>query len=200
VTSESGSRWAPQRLPRRGNRVSRALAGTVLRLWRWRIDGPFPDVPKAVIVVAPHTSNWDFIPGALGMLALGLRISWLAKHTVFRWPLGPVLRWLGGVAVRRDERAGTVGQAVALFNEHPALLLALTPEGTRRAVSRWRGGFARIAAGAAVPAVPVALDWGTRRLRIGQTLTLSGNPETDEATLRAWFAGTRALRPEKTNL
>lgn len=200
MTSERGRQWSPQRLPRRGNRTSRALAGVILRLWRWRVDGLFPDVPKAVIVVAPHTSNWDLIAGALAMLALGLRISWLVKHTVFRWPLAPVLRWLGGVPIRRNEGAGTVGQVVALFDERPALLLALTPEGTRRAVPRWRSGFSRIAAGAEVPAIPVALDWGRRHIRIGPTLTLTGDPEKDETDLRSWFAGTVARRPDKTNM
>jgi len=168
-----------------------------MRLWRWRFAGTFPDLPKAVLVVAPHTSNWDFIVGALAMLALGLRISWLGKHTLFRWPLGTLMRRLGGLPVRRDQGAGTVGQAVTLFDRHDRLLVALAPEGTRRAVARWRGGFSRIAAGAGVPAIPIAFDWARREVRIGTPVGLSGDPAADERTLRPWFADVVPRRRER---
>lgn len=168
-----------------------------MRLWRWRFEGQFPDRPKALLVIAPHTSNWDFIIGALAMLALGLRISWLGKHTIFAWPLGPLMRWLGGIPVRRDQGAGTVEQAVALLRSSDRLLLALAPEGTRRAVGRWRSGFSLIAAGAAVPAVPIGFDWARRVVKLGPPMQLSGTPEADEAAVRPWFDAIVALRPER---
>ena len=167
-----------------------------MRLAGWRIEGAFPDVPRALMVVAPHTSNWDFPIGVAAMFALGLRVSWLGKHTLFRWPLGPLMRWLGGVPVRRDARSGTVAQAVAEFARRRQFFLALAPEGTRSAVREWRLGFAHIAAGAGVPVLPVVLDWGRRRLGLGPLLTLSGDVEADLVATRACFAEASGKHPE----
>jgi 1-acyl-sn-glycerol-3-phosphate acyltransferase len=171
------------------------VARWLLARARWQFAGTFPDVPKAVIIVAPHSSNWDFPLGVAVMFALGLRISWLGKHTLFRWPLSPMMRWLDGIPVRRDEGAGTVAQVVALFRERPRMLLALSPEGTRKAVSRWRMGFAHIATGAGVPVVPVAFDWGRREVRMGAAVELTGDTAADEASLREWFAGATGRNP-----
>lgn len=183
-------------LPRRGGRAGRALAMAALRALGWSVAGPFPQLPKAVIVVAPHTSNWDFVVGVLTMLGLGLRISWLGKHTLFVWPLRALMRWLGGVPVRRGQAAGVVNQAVAAFRERESMLLALSPEGTRKAVERWHGGFSRIASEAGVPVVPVALDWGRREVRIGAPAACSGDPGSDEAVLRPFFEDVTARRAE----
>lgn len=183
-------------LPRRGSRVGRTLALVALRALGWSVAGPFPQLPKAVIVVAPHTSNWDFVVGVLAMLGLGLRISWLGKHTLFVWPLRALMRWLGGVPVRRGQAAGVVNQAVTAFRERESMLLALAPEGTRKAVDRWHGGFSRIASEAGVPVVPVALDWGRREVRIGAPVAPSGDPRSDEAVLRPFYDGATARRAE----
>jgi 1-acyl-sn-glycerol-3-phosphate acyltransferase len=134
-------------VPRRGNRASRWLARLAFRLWGWRFAGSFPDVPKAIVVVAPHTTNWDFLVGMLTLFALGLRISWLGKHTLFRWPLRPLMLWLDGVPVRRDSGSGTVAKLVETMRQRETMLLAVAPEGTRRAVSGWRrraGGAGRL--------------------------------------------------------
>jgi 1-acyl-sn-glycerol-3-phosphate acyltransferase len=145
-------------------------------------------VPKAIVVVAPHTTNWDFLVGVLTMFAVGLRISWLGKHTLFRWPLRPLMLWLDGVPVRRHSGSGTVARVVETMRERETMLLAVAPEGTRQAVDGWRMGFAHIAVGAGVPVVPVAFDWGTRTVRFGPAFTLTGDLAADETTLRGWFA------------
>ena len=174
-------------VPRRGNRASRSLAWLAFRLWGWRFAGSFPDRPKAILVVAPHTTNWDFLVGMLALFALGLRISWLGKHTLFRWPLRPLMLWLGGVPVRRGSRSGTVAKLVETMRQRETMLLAVAPEGTRRAVTGWRMGFAHVAVGSGVPVVPVAFDWGSRLVRLGPALTLTGDLAVDERTLRGWF-------------
>ncbi len=181
-------------VPRRGNRLTRWLGRRALRMAGWRFVGSFPDVAKAVIVVAPHTSNWDFPVGVAAMYALGFRVSWLAKHTLFRWPLGPLMRWLGGVPVRRDSGSGTVAQAVERFRRAERLLLVIAPEGTRAAVSRWRMGFAHIARGAAVAVVPIAFDWRRHQLRLGPAMPVTGDLAADEAALRSWFGDAAGLR------
>ncbi len=176
-------------VPRRGNRVSRWLARRAFRLWGWGIAGHFPDVPKAIVVVAPHTTNWDLLVAMLTAFAIGLRISWLGKHTLFRWPLRPLMLWLDGVPVRRNSGSGTVAKLVETMRQRETMVLAVAPEGTRRAVSGWRMGFAHVAVGAGVPVVPVGFDWGRRVVEIGPAFTLTGDLAADERTLRAWFAG-----------
>lgn len=171
-----------------------------MRLIGWRFDGSFPNIPKGVLVVAPHTSNWDFIIGALALLAQDLRITWLGKHSLFWWPLGSLMRWLGGAPVRRGTGAGTVEQTVALIRNRDQVLVALAPEGTRSHVARWRTGFSLIAAGAAVPVIPVGLDWARRRVKLGAPVPMSGDPQADEATLRPFFADTGARRPSNTHM
>jgi 1-acyl-sn-glycerol-3-phosphate acyltransferase len=182
-------------VPSRGSRLVRALARWALRLWRWRSDGSLPDVGKAVVIVAPHTSNWDFVAGALAMLALGLRVTFLGKHTVFRGPLGGLMRWLGGIPVDRRVRGGVVAQVVDRFRSSDSLILALSPEGTRRRVERWHVGFWYIARGAGVPIAPVALDWGTRTLRFFPPFETTDDQAEDIAALQGLFAGIRGRRP-----
>ena len=174
-------------MPRRGNVASRALGRVLLRLWRWRIGGGFPNVPKAVLVVAPHTSNWDFLACMLAMFALGLRINWLGKHTLFSGPLRPLMLWLGGIPVRRQTPSGTVAKLVETFEQRETLLLAIAPEGTRRAAAEWRMGFAHVAAGAGVPIVPIGIDWARREVMLGPATPLSGDLDADIAALRSWF-------------
>ncbi len=191
---------ADQGVPRRRNPITRTIARVAMTATGWRFDGAVPDLPKALLVVAPHTSNWDFPVGVMAMFGHDLRISWLGKHTLFRWPLGTLMRMLGGIPVRRGEGSGTVAEAIASFGERKQLLLALAPEGTRQAVAGWKQGFSLIAAGAGVPVVPVAFDWGRRVVRLGPAFAMTGEPAADESTLRRWFAGTVARRPERTDL
>ncbi|MEW6336056.1 MAG: 1-acyl-sn-glycerol-3-phosphate acyltransferase [Acidobacteriota bacterium] len=191
---------ADQGVPRRRNPITRAIGRATMLLWGWRFEGVIPEVPKAVLVVAPHTSNWDFPVGVMAMFAQDLRLNWLGKHTLFDWPLGILMRALGGIPVRRGEGSGTVAEAISSFGGRAQLVLALAPEGTRQAVAGWKQGFSLIAAGAGVPVVPVAFDWGRRLVRLGPAFAMTGEPAADEATLRRWFAGTVARRPERTDL
>ncbi len=162
----------------------------------WTFRGSIPNVAKAVIIVAPHTSNWDFVIGAAGMLALDLDLRFLGKHTLFEGPLAPIMRGLGGIPVDRSHPgSGVVDTMVALFAAEDRLILALAPEGTRGRVERWRTGFYRIAAGAGVPIVPVALDYGSKTIVLGTPASASGDVEADLAALRAFFADAVGRRP-----
>ncbi|MFV2071214.1 MAG: 1-acyl-sn-glycerol-3-phosphate acyltransferase [Thermoanaerobaculales bacterium] len=182
-------------IPRRGCRFCRVLGRMVMRLGGWSFTGTIPDISKAVIIVAPHTSNWDFVIVAAGMLALDLDLLFLGKHSLFSGPLAPIMRGLGGVPVDRNiPGAGVVEQMVELFRSSEAMLLALSPEGTRAAAERWHMGFYHIAAGAEVPILPVALDYGRREIRFGPPCIPSRNPDTDLAELERCFVNARAKR------
>src|SRR6185503_1076937 len=135
-------------LPRSGGPISRALGRWVLAAMGWRVEGDIPNIPKLVIIAAPHTSNWDFVVGIAAKSALGLRVTFLGKDSLFRFPLGVLMRAWGGIPVDRGESHDVVSDIVAEFARRDRLVLALAPEGTRKRVDRWRTGFYHIAHGA----------------------------------------------------
>lgn len=149
-----------------------------------------------VLIVAPHTSAWDLVVGLAAKLALRLDVHYLAKHTLFRWPLGGLLRDTGAIPVDRSSHHGVVEQMRREFASREHLLLALAPEGTRHRVEEWKSGFYHIAEEAEVPIVPVALDYGRRRISIGSPLEPSGDREKDVRTLQAFYTGVTACHPE----
>jgi 1-acyl-sn-glycerol-3-phosphate acyltransferase len=178
-------------VPQRGSAGLRRLGRTGLALMGWRIEGDLPDLAKFVIAVAPHTSNWDFVVGVNALFALDLRISFLGKHTLFRWPLGPFMRWIGGIPVDRSSRHGIVGDAIAAFERVDQRVLAIAPEGTRKRVERFRSGFLHIARGARVPVLLATLDWGNRCVRFGPLLDPSPDLDADLRRVEAFFASVK---------
>jgi len=180
--------YVPPSIPRRGNAFWRWTGRTVLRLSNWRLEGAFPDVPRCVVAVAPHTSNWDFPVGASAMFALDLKLKFIGKHTLFVWPFAGFLRWMGGIPVDRSAAHGVVGEAVDAFRAAPAFMLVIAPEGTRSKVHRFKSGFLHIARGAGVPVALVALDWGTRTVRIGPVVEVGKDIEAERARIEGYYA------------
>lgn len=184
----------PACLPRRGNAFSKALARVLLAAFAWRIEGEFPARPKLVAIVAPHTSNWDFAVGVLAVFAIGVRVRFLGKHTLFHPPLGWLMRWLGGTPVIREAPQGAVAQAVAVIENDPAVLLAIAPAGTRRRGTPWRSGFYHIAHAAHVPILPVVFDGGRRAIRLLPAFETGGDFDADLPRLMALYEGVRGLK------
>lgn len=149
-------------VPRRDYGVLRLLGRWILRRMDWRAEGVFPDQPKLVIAVAPHSSAWDFIIGAAFLYVLGLRVAFIAKHTLFFWPLGGFLRRLGGILVNRAQPEDLTDIMTAAFGKQEQLWLAITPEGTRTEGVRFKSGFYRIARAAGVPILPVYFNYRRR--------------------------------------
>lgn len=183
-------------LPRRGNRLTRALTKGIMRLAGWRITGALPNLPKMVVIGAPHSSNWDFFLAMAFMLSQNLRISWVAKNSFIESPLKPLLRWLGGVGVDRSKSSGVVQQVVDVFNAHDRFMLAISPEGTRANVREWRSGFYHIAHGAGVPIVPVVVNYGRKELHIAAPFTPSGDFAADLPRIKAIVAAGRGRKGE----
>jgi len=184
----------PPSLPRRGNRFSRWLGRTALALAGWRIEGQFPDRPKLVAIVAPHTSNWDLVLGISAVFALGLSVRFLGKHTLFYPPLGWLMRWFGGTPVVREAPQGAVAQAVAVIEGEPAVFLGIAPAGTRTRDTPWRSGFYHIAHAAQVPILPAAFDGAARAIRLFPAFETSGDYEADLPRLMALYEGIRGVR------
>jgi 1-acyl-sn-glycerol-3-phosphate acyltransferase len=183
-------------VPRRFGRLTRAIGATILGASGWRFEGALPDLPQFVVIVAPHTSNWDFPIGVSVMLALGVRVRWLGKHSLFHGPAGTLLRWLGGIPVRRGERSGAVDDAVAAFRANPQLMLALAPEGTRTRVASWKTGYYTVAERAGVPIVPIAMDWSRHVIDIGPPVAAVGGAEEATERLMALYRPEMARRRE----
>lgn len=149
-------------VPRRDYGLLRPLGHWILRRMDWRSEGAFPNQPRLVIAVAPHSSAWDFIIGAAFLYVIGLRVAFIAKHTLFFWPLGGFLRWLGGIPVNRAQPENLTDVMAAAFSKREQLWLAITPEGTRTEGVRFKSGFYRIARAAGVPILPVYFNYRRR--------------------------------------
>ena len=175
------------------------IAKLILRLGGWTAVGGLPDAPKAVIIAAPHTSNWDGFWALVYKISIGLEVHFFAKHSLFWFPLGTLLRALGGIELDRSRAGSAVEQAIEWFEREDSFYFGLAPEGTRRKTSGWKSGFYRIALGAGVPVYLGMLDFGQRRVGLGGRLDLTGDPEKDLDACRRFYADVRGRRPEKAS-
>ncbi|WP_137939562.1 lysophospholipid acyltransferase family protein [Chitinivorax sp. B] len=168
----------------------------MLKLAGWRLQGKFPDLPKYVMIAAPHTSNWDF-PVTLGLcFASHAKIYWMGKNSLFRGPLGPIMRWLGGIEVDRSKSNNLVQQIVDVYNRSDRLVVTIPPEGTRSKVRYWKTGFYHIAVGAQVPIVLAFLDFKEKVGGFGPVFYPTGNVEKDMAEIQAFYKGITGKNPD----
>ena len=159
-----------------------------MRIAGWRTTGEVPDIPKAVFVAAYHTSNWDGFWLIVYKLALRVKLRFLAKHTLFWWPLSTLLRGLGALPVDRSKNMSIVRQMVEAFEKEQHLFLALAPEGTRKFKPYWKSGFYQIALAANVPIVLAYMDYAKKEMGIGIHF-MPSDVETDLQVIRDFYAG-----------
>lgn len=186
----------PPNVPRvRPRAFPRWLGRTVLRLGGWRMVGELPDVPKLVLIGAPHSSNWDGVWGFAAKLAIGVDAHVLGKDTLFKVPLlGALLRRLGVVPVDRRNARGVAEQAAAMIRDADRLWFALAPEGTRKPVEQWKSGFWKIARAADVPVLPVYFHYPDKVIGIGPLWRMTDDFAADMARIRAWYAPWKGKR------
>ena len=179
----------PPSAPRaRRHAFVRWIGRSILRLGGWRMEGAFPDLPKVVLIGAPHSSNWDGVWGFAVLMATGLDLKVLGKDTLLKIPvMGPVLRWLGVIPVNRKAAQGVVEQAAQMIRSADRFWYGLAPEGTRKVVEKWKPGFWRIAKAAGVPVVPAYFHYGRRIIGIGAPFELTDHYESDVARIREWY-------------
>ena len=158
-------------VPSGGNVLTRALGRCGFLLSGWRIEGEIPNQPRMIIAVAPHTSNFDFVLTVGVIWGLGLKASYLAKKSLFRFPIGLLMTAFGGIPVDRGSSQGLVEQMRAQFDSRPGLILGITPEGTRGKVREYKRGFALIAQGARVPVLPAIVNYETKTVRFHRLIT-----------------------------
>ncbi len=184
----------PASVPQFPRGAAREFAAWLLGRCGWRLRGEMPDLPRVVLVVAPHSSWWDGFWGLLFKVALGVEVAFMAKRELFVGPLGWLLRRLGGIPVERSAAHGLVEDMAARFAASERLWLVLAPEGTRREVAEWKSGFWRIARAAAVPVLPVAFDYSGRSIILGSPLPAGDDLEAHLRVLRGFYAPIRGKR------
>ena len=175
----------PVSLPTRSYGWLGAVGRTWLRISGWRVEGQFPEEPRMVVALAPHSSNWDFVHVVAVVFALRLRVCFIGKHTLFRAPLGGFMRWLGGIPVDRSRTDGLVHATTEAMRSTPAMWIGITPEGTRTRGSSFRSGFYRIAQAAAVPILPISINHQRRIIALHAPLPATGPVEEGVETVRS---------------
>jgi 1-acyl-sn-glycerol-3-phosphate acyltransferase len=195
--------WTDPHIPELGPDVQRAhgrFAAAVGRFMMgirgWRVEGTIPDIPRMVMIVAPHTSNWDFLTGLWVKLAMRMGARFIGKHTLFHGPLGVFMRWLGGVPVDRSAAAGFADDTARVLKAAERMTLVIAPEGTRKRTDKWKSGFYRIAMAAGVPIVLAGFDYPRKVVFFGPTFHPTGDYEKDLRELQSHFRADMALKPE----
>jgi 1-acyl-sn-glycerol-3-phosphate acyltransferase len=172
------------------NTLLRGLSRGVLKALGWRVEGSLPaNAAKSVLIAAPHTSNWDLPYTLMVAFCLRLNIHWMGKASIFRWPFGPVMRWLGGIPVRRETSNNLVAaSAAAIIAADGPLQLVVPPEGTRGKTRHWKTGFYFIALQAKVPIVLAYMDYERRISGLGPVFQPTGDVDADMAEIKRFYA------------
>ena len=171
------------------------LAYRYLRLRGWVFLGKLPDVPKMIVIGAPHTTNWDFVAYLAALHHFRFRASYIGKHTLFRWPFGYIFRYFGGIPVGGSKSGGIVGQVTDAFNTADEMALVIAPEGTRRSVPYWKSGFLKIAGMADVPVLLAAVDFARKELTIGPLIHYAGDVSAFMDEVRSFYDDKVGLHP-----
>lgn len=155
-----------------------------------------PPIPKLIILGAPHTTNWDFVLFLAALQHYRLKVRYLGKHSLFRWPFGTFFERLGGIPVDRSKASGVVGQVASAFDSRPEMVLVIAPEGTRGAGRWWKSGFLKIAEAASVPVVLAGVDYSTKTMTIGEEIRFEGDATAFMDLARDFYRDKRGLYPE----
>jgi 1-acyl-sn-glycerol-3-phosphate acyltransferase len=161
------------------------------------VEGGLPDLPRFVLIGAPHTSNWDFVLFLGAIFHLKADARYMGKAELFRSPIGGFFRYCGGIPVDRKKSTGLVDQMVQAYNAAERLILVIAPEGTRHYVSEWKMGFYHIAKGAGVPIVIAVVDGRHKTVRLGQVFHPTENMDADIRTIKGLFEGFVGINPRK---
>jgi len=173
---------------------------SIVFLWLngWKTEGRLPNIPKFVLIAAPHTSNWDLPYMLFTAFELKAKIYWMGKDTIFSWPFGTLFKWLGGIPIDRGQANDVVAQSIEQFERHEKRVLTIPPAGTRKRVLNWKTGFYHIANGANVPIALGFLDYKRKVGGIGKVVQPTGDIERDMQSIRAFYTDVSGKYPLKS--
>ena len=177
----------PPNLPQFGPSAVAPLCRWLFARCGWRVAGEFPDVAKLVVIAAPHSTNWDVVWGLLVKVGLRLDVHFIGKREAFFWPLGPLLRNFGGIAIDRSAAHGVVHAMRDQFANHERFWLAIAPEGTRKKVTKWKSGFWHIARAAGVPILPVYFHYPEKTVGLGPLFHPGDDLDADMTRIREFY-------------
>lgn len=185
-------------VPRRGNKVAPIIASVMLKAAGWRTVGEIPNIPQAVVLALPHTSNVDGIYAIPSLFALDLKISIMGKHTLFKVPVfAQLLNWIGVIPIDRGNKGSVLQASIDKFKTGKPLFLGLAPEGTRQYTKEWKTGFYYLAVGANVPILPVAMDYKTKEIRFMSLVYPTGDIAGDLKKIYSQYQGVVPRYPER---
>ncbi len=170
-----------------------------LRLVGWSIVADLPATEKYLLIGAPHTSNWDFPIALLMLAAIGVKLYWVGKDSLFKGLKGYVMRTLGGIPVERGARNNFVGQIVNLYNNRSKMVLTMAPEGTRKYLNHWKTGFYHIALNAKIPIALGFVNYAKKTCGVGGYFTPTGDRDADLKTLREFYVDKMGKFPQQHN-
>jgi 1-acyl-sn-glycerol-3-phosphate acyltransferase len=176
------------------------LSRLILKLAGWKHEGKIPDLKKFVVVVAPHTSNWDFVIGRLFYFSMGISAKVMIKKELFFFPLGFILKAIGGVPVERQRKTDIVERMAEEIRNSEEFILTITPEGTRKKVTEWKRGFYRIARAAGVPVLPGYFDYKRKVVGIGEAFHTTDDEDADMRKIKLFFKDITPKYPEKFSI
>ena len=175
------------------------LGRSLLSILGWKVLGDIGEEhahKNLVVIVAPHTSNWDGILGVAAIAGLDAKISFLGKESAFKYGLGTFLRYMGGIPIDRSNPGGVINDAIEKIKKINGTLLGMSPEGTRSKVEAWKTGFLRIAKGINANIIPASLDFAKKEVLLGKTFTPTGDNKKDIESLQDYYKDFTAKHPE----
>ena len=188
----------PERLRGSRSKILRKIARFGINISGWTIKGKVPDEERIVIIAAPHTSNWDFILAMLAIFGLNIKVRWLGKHSIFKPGFKKFFEWLGEIPVYRDNPSSLIENVVNIVKKERSIVIAMTPEGTRKKVKRWKTGFLRIAKQTHSKILLISIDAPTKSIEIGNIYNPTGNSEEDLAYIQKYYSTFRGINPQKS--
>ena len=188
----------PERLRGKRSILLRKIARFGINISGWTIKGMVPDEERIVIIAAPHTSNWDFVLAMLAIFGLNIKLRWLGKHSIFKPGFKNFFKWLGGIPVYRDNPSNLIDNVVKIVKKEKSIVIAMTPEGTRKKVKRWKTGFLRIAKQTHSKILLISIDAPTKSIEIGKVFNPTGNSEDDLAFIQKYYSSFRGINHQKS--
>lgn len=178
----------------------RKISQLIIRLWGWSIQGKWPDIKKLMVIVVPHTSNWDFPKGVLLRKALGVKVNFVGKSSLFKPPLGLIMKALGGIPVDRSKSNNFVEAVVKLYNSRDSLNIQIAPEGTRNKVEKLKTGFYYIARGAEIPILMIKFDYANKIFELAEPFFPTQDHVADLKFIDDYYRGTIGMVKERSYL
>lgn len=188
----------PERLRGSRSRILRKIGRFGINISGWTIKGNVPDEERIVLIAAPHTSNWDFVLAMLAIFGLNIKLRWLGKHSIFKPGFKIFFEWLGGIPVYRDNPSTLIESIVDIVKKEKSIVIAMTPEGTRKKVKRWKTGFLRIAKQTQSKILLISIDASTKSIEIGKIFNPTGDNEEDLAFIQKYYSSFRGINPQKS--